>query len=731
MRITGYLFSAAVLWLALAGPQEAFGAQQYTDRIIVKFSSPTARAAARTARSQEAIEALAISAGIPGLRHLRVTHGGAQILQLPTAVPLAVANRLSRRMQDVEGVLYAQPDSRLFPLLVPNDPDYPTQWALADAASQAGATQAMHAWDTTTGSPEVTVAIVDTGILAHEDLAGRFLIRQVNGQTVPYGWDFIARDLDSSFGTANDGDGPDADPGDPGDWVSNVESGNSPFLGCLVTDSTWHGTHVSGILAARSNNHVGIAGLDWRSNILPVRVLGKCGGYLSDVFEGVRWAAGGEVGPLCIDGSGKTLPKCTEPPVNEHPARVINLSLGAQRSCGPFEQEIIDEVRAAGAVVVAAAGNHSSTSEITPASCNGVIAVAATGRNGDLASYSAYGPHIDIAAPGGDVPRNTEGIYSTLDGGRFAPQNDNAYGYYIGTSMAAPHVSGTLALMLAANRAGRKASGTTGWLSPQTLEAKLKGAARAFPVTGGCDVGRCGAGLLDAGRAVRAVSTPPVARADDKVVGVGDTVDLDGSGSHDDGRITRFQWQPLDADGPVLKSNPDGSVVRFATAAGESRLGFRLTVTDDVGLRASTDVTVTVLPAVPVLDPVADRMLSTGERLRFDIRASQADGGVPILTLASAPKGARLTDFGDGTARFEWVAEQAGTFQIVFQAHNPENTNYSDLEGATFSVRSSSSAASQSSGGGGGGAALWLVWLGAGICPSVRKRFRRERIRAR
>jgi len=305
---------------------------------------------------------------------------------------LAVAAALEARPD----VRYAHPNYLVFPALAPNDPEYGKQWHY-EAIDLAGA------WDVTTGSSSVVVAVIDSGILysqsdpskRHPDLAGRVLP----------GYDFI-----SNPGMALDGDGRDADPYD-----------SAPSNG-------YHGTHVAGTVGAATDNGLGVAGVDWRAKVLPLRVLGEGGGALSDLADAIYWAA------------GKSVPGV---PSNPNPADVINLSLGVRAAtCFPALYEAL-EYATSRAVVVAAAGNLAEpASGFTPANCPGTIVVGATDRHGDRAWYSNYGSRIDVMAPGGDVSQfNSDGVLSLGAG--------STYVYMQGTSMAAPHVSGVAALMRA------------------------------------------------------------------------------------------------------------------------------------------------------------------------------------------------------------------------------------------------------------------------------------------
>ena len=224
-----------------------------------------------------------------------------------------------------------------------------------------------------------------------------------------------------------------------------------------------------------------MTGINWVSMILPVHVLGKCGGIDSDVIDGLRWAAG-----LAVPGV----------PANPNPAKVANLSLGGSGACGGSWQSAINDVNAVGMVVVVAAGNsNADASNFTPASCNGVITVAATGRNGSRASYSNYGSKVEISAPGGNPNDASDpGILSTINTGTTSPAADT-YAYYMGTSMATPHVTGVVSLMFSLNPS----------LTPSQVLQILQSTARPFPAGSTCNTSLCGSGMLDAAAAVNAV----------------------------------------------------------------------------------------------------------------------------------------------------------------------------------------------------------------------------------
>jgi serine protease len=289
------------------------------------------------------------------------------------------------------------------------DTFYQSQWHYFE---EEGGINLPSAWETTVGTSQVTVAVIDTGVLPHSELKEKLL---------------PGADVISEVSMANDGDGRDQDARDSGDWV---EAGDPCYSGREVS-STWHGTHVAGTIGAETANGVGVAGVAWGVRILPIRALGKCGGYVSDIADGIRWAAGGSV-----QGLG----------VNPHKADVINLSLGARGSCGPTMQAAIDFAVSQGAVVVVAAGNSYSNMDTTsyvPASCRNVITVGAGNRFAGRSYYSNYGSAVDVMAPGGDYNGT---VFSTSNDGRRAPANDSYKGM-MGTSMAAPHVAGVVALI--------------------------------------------------------------------------------------------------------------------------------------------------------------------------------------------------------------------------------------------------------------------------------------------
>jgi len=391
--------------------------------------------------------------------------GDVWVLSLEQAVPEDLLAAMAEQLQIEPAVQYADPARHALPHRVPNDPLYGQQWALGDPV---GGVNAPSAWDLQTGSASVVVAVIDTGITTHPDLAGRILP----------GYDFIT---DPTM--ANDGGGRDADPSDPGDGTRDGECGD----GLPGEPSFFHGTFVSGLIAADTDNAVGVAGLDWNAKILPVRALGKCGGTFDDILDAMLWAIG--------------MPVAGVPP-NPNPARVINLSLGGIGSCPQAFQDAVNTALAQGTVVVASAGNDSvDAMDSAPANCSGVITIGASTRGGDITRYSNFGRRIDLSAPGGDGEL-ADWILSTGNDGTAGPGNPD-YEFAVGTSFSAPYVSATASLMIA-----RNANLTAG-----RIQDIITGTARAFSSGTACGVsGQCGAGILDASLALQS-TLPGVAVA--------------------------------------------------------------------------------------------------------------------------------------------------------------------------------------------------------------------------
>ncbi|CBL44588.1 hypothetical protein HDN1F_10050 [gamma proteobacterium HdN1] len=410
---------------------------------------------------------------------LRTLRNGAVVLQLAQRKSLLAVQVELSTLQQQDEVAYVEPDLRMVAKYIPNDPLYNQQWHYFEP--DAGI-RLPDAWNSSKGAG-IVVAVLDTGVRPHSDIAGNLLP----------GYDFI-----TDPAVANDNDGRDANANDPGDWLAASECGNDDPPQAIP--SSWHGTHVAGTIAARADNHEGGVGVAPLAKVLPVRVLGKCGGYLSDIADAIVWAAG-----VPVDGV----------PTNPHPARIINMSLGSAvpADCGRTYQDAIRLAREAGALVVVAAGNENgNVNRYPPASCPGVFTVGAVGRNGARAYYSNYGAAVNVMAPGGNqsYANDPNGILSTWNAGTQAAAADT-YGIMQGTSMATPHVAGAAALVWAAKPNA----------SADEVAMALSESAR--PVTGYC-VG-CGTGIVDAAQAIELIKSGyvPPQRADISLNLIGDT----------------------------------------------------------------------------------------------------------------------------------------------------------------------------------------------------------------
>jgi len=451
--------------------------------------------------------------------------------------------------------------------------------------------------------------VLDTGVRPdHPDLAGKLLP----------GYDFVSADSDGSFTSANDGNGRDADASDPGDWVTQADiNGALAGQGCQVSDSSWHGTQTAALIGAATDNGVGMAGVGWNVRIVPVRVLGKCGGFQSDVIAGMYWAAG-----IAIPSGFGT------GPANAFPAKVLNLSLGsATTTCSNSYQDAVNAVTAAGASVVVSAGNDAGLAVGQPANCAGAIGVGGLRHAGTKVGFSDVGPEISISAPAGNCVNDAGAclypILTATNAGATAPA-DNTYTDGInnpsfGTSFSAPMVSGTAALMLSLNPT----------LTPAQVGSTLQSSARAFPTSGGtagtkicqppsptqqlecyCTTNTCGAGMLDARAAVLAVtppaSTQALAFATPAAPAPGGSVMLDGSTSvAGSGKsITGYNWALVDSGGIATLTPPANAASAVVTTSGGGTFTVRLDVFDGGSMPASTTLKVT--SAAPITSAPAD-----------------------------------------------------------------------------------------------------------------------------
>lgn len=526
-------------------------------------------------------------------------------------------------------VLYAVPDRLRKPHSVyPDDPLFSDvgnpnvavgQWFLRtpDVDAPHAAINAQAAWNPPNNvrGAGITVAAVDTGVRAdHPDLVNKLL---PGANMISYA---------SVAGVPAPG-GRSTDPADLGDWVDQagidaISAEVHVTVDCQVLDtSTWHGTKVAGIIGAQSNNGIGGASVAPEAMILPVRVLGKCGGWDSDIIAGMRWASGESV-----PGPGSTT--IAAPPT---PARVINMSLGAQDSCSQAYKDAIASITARGVVIVASAGNDNGLAVSTPANCPGVIAVAGVRHVGTKVRYSSLGPEVSLSAPAGNcVNLSGDCLYTMLtttnSGNKDPVSNANGGSIYTnqasrwanGTSFAAPQVSGAAALLLQARSS----------LTPAAVSSILRRHARAFPTSGDplasgncvapssaeqlecyCTTQTCGAGMLDVDAAVQAALTDPVA-----VITVNPStqatpqpnqpVYLNAAQSMVSpvgASMSSYAWQVLN-DGGIVNASAwsSNSVETQLTPTGPGAFKVQLQVTDDTGRSATIDQWVYVAASVPV-----------------------------------------------------------------------------------------------------------------------------------
>lgn len=484
-RILTFAASAAGLVFTLgSGHAATQGVGSLPSRIIVHFK-PNAQLARSASADPPALPRARIAAlgrrlGAD-LRYVGPTAGGGHIVQ-PRPSPAPIAETIARLRRD-PNIALAEEDRPVRYAAQPNDVYYPVQWNLQPATGASYGADFEHAWKAIRGNARVIVAVIDTGVLPHPDLVDDpRTIDPPSGALAASGYDFISDCRIRGAcppSTADEFSAVAPSPGalDRGDWVSEGDRGTPFFAHCAARDSSWHGTYVSGIVAALTNNGGGVAGGAFGAKILPVRVLGKCGGYISDVAEAIRWAAG------------------THPVIkNPQPARVVNLSLAAEGPCSRTLQAAIDSAVAGGALVVAAAGNAGTEASLSMLpSCNNVFAVAASTRAGDIAFYSNRSrTHIELSAPGGEMSGNAaDGIVSLSNAASRAhdPTSWN-YVYNQGTSSAAPHVSAAAALLLSIDPAQ----------APARLAARLTHphSVTPFPVGSECAaLGHCGAGILN------------------------------------------------------------------------------------------------------------------------------------------------------------------------------------------------------------------------------------------
>jgi len=584
---------------------------QWVTQLIIKEKSSglktqSVAAGSTVARADvAAVQRWSATAQLP-VTYKRAMSGGAHVVTLPNAMSVAEAQTVAQRMEASGQFEYVSPDRIMRPAAVPNDPQFASQWNLwpstvvanGPATPAAGGANVTTAWDSTKGASSVYVAVIDTGLLTnHEDLVGAnirsgydFVSNDVyhstpdpaSHNTVPLG--FVENDpLDAPAGR-------DPNPSDPGDWVLASEATAYPTYCGTASNSSWHGTFVTGQIVAQHNS-VGIAGIAPNVTIQMARALGKCGGTTSDIMDALAWVTGASGVP---GAGGAALP------VNTPMAQVVNMSLGGAGACSNAEQATITAARARGATIVVATGNDGARSIGAPANCNGVIAVTAHTIDGDNATYANVGTGTTLSAPGGGsgsvIAGSGIGIRSVSNAGLTTPGTDtNTYKSEMGTSMATPHVAGVAALLLAYKPT----------LSVNDIKAILTQSARPFPAGTYCaqNAGACGAGMLDAGAAIAlAVGNPTVSVSSSAgTIVANNAVTLTANvGAGFGNTLASVQW--AETSGPstnVTTAGPDsnGNYTATFTPSTAGTYSFKVTATNNVGGTATSSTSVTVTAA--------------------------------------------------------------------------------------------------------------------------------------
>jgi serine protease len=678
-------------------------------RMIVKFRSTGStgvaqiQSAASEAAASAAVTKFAARAGV-AVSEARALAAGMHALRLEPRAGETFAAQLARVRLDPD-VEFAVPDERRFPHAVPNDPLFNGQWYLQNGAyvassadpslnTQPSAIHAQAAWDVGVGSSTLVIAVIDTGVLYnHPDLTSRLLP----------GYDFI-----SDVPTANDGNGRDPDATDAGDW-------------CQGFNSSWHGTRVAGIIGAASNNAVGVAGVTWNPKILPVRVLGKCGGDDSDIIDAMAWAAGLHV-----------------PGVPDNPqanwAQIENLSLGSTDACPASYQTVISQLTAGGVVVVVSAGNEAGPVD-TPANCPGVVAVAGLRHTGTKVGYSSLGPEVTVGAPGGNCVNDVNNggpclfsINTTENDGVTTPGN-NTYtdqtNFNVGTSFSAPIVSGIVALMRSVNSA----------MTTAQLIARLQQGATAYPAPAGvpvcpasdpltlecaCTTSTCGAGMANAENSLQAALRPMAILTGPAPSSVtpGSTANLSGAASFAaDGRtISSYLWAIVSGTGTLTSMNTVDTSIVTPNSGGVT---VQLTVTDDAGRQDSADwilgqVGVTISPTSASVQAAGGTQTFTATVVNTTNQSVtwQVNG----VTFGSALVG-RISASGVYTAPATVPSPATVTVTAV------SNEDATRMGSAQVTITAAPAPPSSGGGGGGGGALdllglLCLVALGRRFAPA-------------
>ncbi len=669
-----------------------------------------------------ATEAMASRAGV-AVAFSRHAADGSVVVQLPSPLTNDEARNVAQRLMADPAVLSVTPDILLHS--TSNDPMLSSQWSILPVTRPEGGAASMNAsalWPrtrgvATTGAP-VIVAVLDSGRTAHRDLDAAWL----------GGYDFVSASPGGSLTVPHDGDGRDNDPSDPGNACLDGPGG--------AMNSNWHGTAVAGVIAATRNNGIGLAGAAPEVRIVPVRVLGRCGGRLSDTLDAMLWAAG-----LSVPGV----------PDNPNPAQVINLSLASDDSeacsseTSTLVQEVVDRILARKVLIVAAAGNDGALPSYPaagsvglPANCRGVLGVAAHTRSGDLAAYSSYGAHVSLTAPGGGgggvggssgckrqswTECRPDGIVTTTNSGSDAPVGEDYTAHFLGTSAATPHVAAAAALLFALRPDA----------TPLAVMSALTSTARPWPASSFCasDAGRglCGSGMVDAeAAAAHLVSAPRLAV--EPVTGPfagGSTVTLRAIGRSERYDPATLTWTWRQISGPTATvvagpgADPQATVTLPPT---RSEVVVEARVTDPDGLSTFTTIVLDVNNA-PVSPPMTLARYPLGALVQLSLAGSDPDGDAIRYALIRGPADMSIDS---RSGLLSWVAATPGQHTIVVALTDALGARGDDLV-FTVEVESATtpsvSSATPSSGGGGGSSGLFEAMLFVALVVVARARRQR------
>lgn len=668
--------SAAAL-ASSAAPAHTALTQQTTPRLVVKYRAALAKAAAASGPGL-AVARDAASARLARypLSRVKIMASGAVVYHLGAELTLEQARVVAARIAKDPAVESAEPDLRVRPHALTRDTYSDRQWPLLPRAKSLGGADFGGAWAATKGAG-ILVGVIDTGDVPHADLSGR---------VVP-GYDFVSADADGTFATAGDGDGRDSDPSDPGDFCDSEG-----------TSSSWHGLGVAGLIASNAGNNLGIAGAAPLAQVMHLRALGRCGGFLSDAADALSWSAG-----VHLDGI----------PDNTTPVHVANLSLGSEGvACPRYVQAAVDAAISRNVVVVASAGNAGVGQLASPANCQGVIAVGAHTQSGDLADYSNRGTALTLTAPGGGICMS-QAIAKCLSDPPVTVSNNGVRGpvadlegfYFAGTSASAPHVAAAVALMRSVNPD----------LTPAQITAILVATAKPHASDSYCAAhsDECGAGMLDAAAAVQAASSGVLSVTSSltgRFAAAGDDVTLTASVSG--GLGSSFVWTQ-ESGKPVTMRGANTAAMSFTAPKAGGVLKFKVTATTIVGSTLTQTYTVEV-NSPPKLTSTSFSV-APGKQLSATLTAQDDDGDAVVFSLVDGPNG--MTISGN---TLTWLASVAGSYDVRVMLTDARGVTSE----ATLTVTVSETP--KSDGGTGGGAAdvLFALMLAGALLLVRRQRTR-------